>query len=150
MDFSNKAGVRRLRIILLVIGICWLMVMVVFIFFEMFTALAISASLFLVFALLITLMNYQYVKIAVADNKLIVRYYSIFSVDRIFQMFEFPILQLRNVEVHKYFFGLKWNVRFTIRVQKGLADYPPISLSGIPFRDRSRLVMELMKLVPKK
>lgn len=150
MDFSNKKGVRKLRIVLLILGICWLMVMVVFIFFEMFTGLAILAGLFLVIAVSIALLNFQYVKIAVTNNKLIVRYYSVFSVDRIFQIIEFPVDQLRNVEVNKYFFGLKWNLKLTIRVQKGLADYPPVSLSGIPFRQRSNLVMELMKLIPHK
>lgn len=150
MEFSNKEGVRKLRIVLLIFGIIWLMVMVVFIFLEMFTGLAILAGLFLVIALLIALMNFQYVRIAVTNNKLIVRYYSVFSVERIFQVIEFPVDQLRNVEVHKYFFGLKWNLKLTIRVQKGLADYPPVSLSGIPFHQRSKLVIELMKLIPQK
>lgn len=148
MDFSNKRGVRKLRIVLLIFGICWIVVMVTLIFFEMFAELAILAVLFLVIALLIALLNFQYLRIAVTNNKLIMRYYSVFSVDRVFQVIEFPVNQLRNVEVHKYFFGLKCNVRFTIRVQKGLADYPPVSLSAVPFRDRSKLILELMKLIP--
>lgn len=150
MDFSNKNGVKKLRIVLLILGICWLMVMVVLIFLEMFTGLAILAGLFLVIALSIALLDFQYVKVAVVNNKLIVRYYSVFSVDRIFQVIEFPVDRLRNVEVNKYFFGLKWNLKLTIRVQKGLADYPSVSLSGIPLRQRSQLVMELMKLIPQK
>lgn len=150
MDFSNKGRVRKLRIILLVIGICWLLTMTFFIFMERFTELAILAGSFLVVAIVIALLNFQFVRITLANNKLIVRYYSIFSVDRLFQMFEFPVEMLRNVEVRKYFFGLKWNIRFTVRVKKGLADYPWVCLSAIPFRERARLVMELRKLVPQK
>ena len=150
MDFSNKGGVKRLRIILLVIGICWLLAMAFFIFMEMFTALAILAGSFLVVALMITLLNFQFVRITLANNKLIVRYYSIFSVDRLFQMFEFPVEVLRDVEVRKYFFGLKWKMRFTVRVKKGLADYPWVSLSAVSFRERSKLVRELRKLIPQK
>jgi len=86
--------------------------------------------------------------VAVVNDKLIVRYYSIFSVERIFQIIEFPVVQLRNVEVHNYFFGVKCNVSFTIRVQKGLADYPPVSLSAVPFRQRAKLIVELNKLIP--
>ncbi len=150
MNFNNKAGVKRIRITLLIIGICWLLGMSVLIFMEKFTALAILAGLFFVFALLIALLNFQFVKITLANNRLIVRYYSVFSVDRLFQMFDFPVGQLHNVEVNKHFMGLKWTVRFTVRVQKGLADYPPVSFTAIPFHKRSELVMELRKLVPLK
>lgn len=150
MDFSNKGKVKRLRIILLVIGICCLLAMAFFIFVEMFTELAILAGSFLVVALVVALLNFQFVRITSANNKLIVRYYSIFSVDRLFQIFEFPVEVLRDVEVRKSFFGLKWKMRFTVRVKKGLADYPWVSLSAISFRDRERLVMELRKLIPQK
>lgn len=150
MVFNNREGVRRIRLYLLIIGICWLLTMSVLIFFEMFTALAILAMFFLLTAILIAILNFQYVRIMVEKNKLIVRYYSIFSVDRMFQMFEFRVDQLRNIEVYKNLLGLKWDIIFTIRVQKGLADYPRVSLSAIPFRDRSKLVEELKKLIPKK
>lgn len=150
MVFNNREGVRRIRLYLLIIGICWLLTMSVLIFFEMFTALAILAMFFLLTAILIAILNFQYVRIMVEKNKLIVRYYSIFSVDRMFQMFEFRVDQLRHIEVYKNLLGLKWDIIFTIRVQKGLADYPRVSLSAIPFRDRSKLVEELKKLIPKK
>ena len=135
---------------LLIIGACWLLLMAVFIFIGMFTTLAILAGLFLVVLLLIALINFQFVRIIVEKNKLIVRYYSIFSVERKFQTFDFPVDQLRNVEVNKHLLGLKWNIRFTVRVQKGLADYPRISLSAVPFRKRSILVEELKKLIMQK
>jgi hypothetical protein len=148
MVFSNREGVRRLRLRILIIGVCWLVTMLVLIFVEMFTALAILAGVFLVAAILIAILNFQYVRIAVEKNKLIVRYYSIFSVDRMFQMFEFRVDQLRNVEVHKNLMGLKWDIIFTIRVQQGLADYPRVSFSAIPLSKRSKLVMELKKMIP--
>jgi len=150
MVFNNREGVRRIRLYLLIIGICWLLTMSVLIFFEMFTALAILVMFFLLTVMLIAILNFQYVRIMVEKNKLIVRYYSIFSVDRMFQMFEFRVDQLRNIEVYKNLLGLKWDIIFTIRVQKGLADYPRVSLSAIPFKDRSKLVEELKKLIPKK
>ena len=87
--------------------------------------------------MVIAILNFQFVKIVVEKNKLIVRYYSIFSVDRMFQMFEFKVDQLRNIETHKNLLGLKMDIVFTIRVQKGLANYPRVSLSAIPFGKRS-------------
>jgi len=150
MVFSNKEGVKRLRLYLLIISISWFLLMSVLIFLEMFTVLAIMAGLFLVAAIVIAILNFQYVRIDVEKNKLIVKYYSIFSIDRMFHTFEFPIDLLRNVEVSKHFLGMKWDICFTVRIQKGLAEYPPVSFSAIPFRERSKLVMELKELIPKK
>jgi hypothetical protein len=150
MVFSNKNGIRKLRLYLLLIGASWLLTMVVLTFFEMFTVLAILAGFFLFTAMVIAILNFQYVSITVEKNKLTVRYYSIFSVDRLFQMFDFRVDQLRSIEVYKNLLGLKWDIVFTVRVQKGLADYPRVSLSAIPFRDRSKLVEELKKMIPKK
>lgn len=147
MVFSNKDGVRKLRRSFLFVGLCWLIAMTVLLVLELFIALAILAGLFLVIASLIAVLNMQYVRIMVENNKLIVRYYSVFSIERMFQTIEFPVEQLRNVEVYKYFLGLKWDVRFTVRVRKGMADYPPVSFSAIPFKDRARLVVELQHLV---
>ena len=150
MDFSNREMVKKIRMVLLVIGVCWLLIMVAILIMQFFATLAFLAVLFLVIAILIAFLNFQYVRIIVEKNKLIVRYYSIFSVDRTFQMFDFRIDQLRNIEVHKNLLGLKWDIIFTIRVQKGLADYPRVSLSAIPFGKRSKLVEELKKLIPKR
>jgi len=98
---------------------------------------------------LIAMMNFQYVRITVVKEKLTVRYYSIFAVDRMFRMFEFPVGQLHNMELRQYFLGLKHELRFTIRVKKGLADYPWINLSATSFRDRNKLISALRNLIPK-
>jgi len=147
MDFTNRNGVKKIRMALLVIGICWLLTMITFLLMEMFTTLAVLAVVFLFVIMVIAILNFQFVKIVVERNKLIVRYYSIFSIDRMFQMFEFRVDQLRNIEVYKNLLGLKMDIVFTIRVQKGLANYPRVSLSAIPFGERSKLVRELKKLI---
>ena len=149
MDFSNKEVVKKIRMALLMIGVCWLLTMVALLFIQMFATLAFLAILFLVVAIVIAILNFQYVRIIIEKNKLIVRYYSIFSVDRTFQMFEFRIDQLRNIEVHENLLGMKLDIVFTIRVQKGLANYPRVSFSAIPFSERYKLVMELKKLIPR-
>ena len=150
MVFSNKEGVKKLRMILLITGATSLLMMAVLVFFELFTAMVILAASFLVSVMLIALLNFQYVKIAEERNKLVIRYYSIFAFERSFETFEFSAAQLRNVVVKKHFFGLKWDITFTIRVQKGLADYPPVSLSAVSFHERKRLVQELRKLILQK
>jgi hypothetical protein len=147
MEFCNEKGVKKLRMFLLITGASSFLAMAVLVIFELFTAMIILAAIFLTTVLLINLLNFQYVKILEERNKLVVRYYSIFSYERSFETFEFPVANLRNIGVKKYFMGLKWDVTFTIRVQRGLADYPPVSFSAVPFRERSKLIRELKKLV---
>jgi hypothetical protein len=146
MDFCNEDAVKKLRMILLITGGSSLLAMVVLIVFEMFTIMVILASLFLITVLLINMLNFQYVKISEGRNKLVVRYYSIFAFERNYETFEFSVTQLRNVVVRKYFLGLKWDITFIIRVQKGLAEFPPVCFSAIPPGERSKLVMMLKNL----
>ncbi len=150
MDFNNSKPVKKLRIIFLVMGLGLLFAVAGLIFFSLFTAGVLLAAFFLLAMLLIAILNFQYVRITIDNQKIILRYYSIFAVDRMFRMFEFPIGQLHKVEVRKYLLGLKWELRLTVRVKKGLADYPWISLSAIPFRIRARLINALNEMVPQK
>jgi len=148
MDFNNSKWVKNLRIIFLVLGLIWLLTVSVLIFFGIFTSAVILAGLFLVAMLFVAIFNFHYVRIVVEKEKVVVRYYSIFAVDRMFRMFEFPVKQLRKVERRNYLLGLKCEIRFTVRVTRGLADYPWISLSAMPPGVRSKLVKVLNNLVP--
>jgi len=150
MDFSNTKWVKNLRIGILVLGLGWLLGIAVLIIFGLFGAGVILAGLFLVAMALIAILNFQYVKISVNSERLVVRYYSIFAVDRMFRTFDFPVGQLRKVEVRSYLLGLKSEVRFTIVVKKGLADYPWVSISATPPRIRTKLIKALKTLEPHK
>jgi len=149
MIFSNQEVVKKLRMVLLIIGACSLFIMALLVVLGMFTAMVVLAALFLISVLTISLLNFQYIRIAEERNRIIVRYYPIFSFDRNFETFEFSVNQLRRITVTKHFLGLKWDVRFTIQVKKGIADFPPVSLSAVPFRDRPGLIRELRSLIQK-
>lgn len=146
MEFNNKTWVKKFKMVLLFSGSGALLAMTLLVVFGLFTPMVILAALFLVVVLLIAFLNFQYVQIKEEQNKLVVRYYSVFSFERDFETFEFSLNQLRSVGVKTYFQGLKWDVTFTIRVQRGLADFPPVSLSAVPFGERAKLIMALRKL----
>lgn len=147
MVYSNKNSVSKLKNTLLVTGVILLISATVFIFLGNFVIVAIIAGIFLLALISITMLNFQYVRIMDENNRLIIRYYSVFSVNRQYDSIEFPIGSLRNIEIVKYFFGLKWDVRFTVRIKQGMADYPPVCFSAIPFKDRKKLVNTLRRLI---
>ena len=148
MIYSNQKNVNKLKMWLMITGFLILIAMTVLIFMEKFTPLTILAGIFLLGLLIIAILNFQYIRIIEEKNKLILRYYSIFSINRIYQAIEIPIEHLRKVEVFKILFGLKWDLRFTVKIRQGIAYYPPVSLSAIPFKDRKRVVEQLQQMVP--
>ena len=131
----------------MVLGLCWLFTISVLIFLSFFTGAVTMAGLFLLIILFIAILNFHYIRISVVKEKLTLRYYSIFAVDRMFKIIEFPVNQLRRVDTRSYFLGLKYEVRLTVRVKMGIADYPWVSLSGISRSERNQLINALKGLV---
>ena len=149
MFYSNKENVKRLKTWLMITGLLMLIAMSILIFMEKFISVAILAGLFLLGLLIVAILNFQYIRIMDEKNKLSLRYYSIFSLYRTYQSIEIPIEHLRKVEVFKRLFGLKWDLRFTVRIRQGIADYPPVSLSAVPFKERLKVLEQLRQVIPK-
>jgi hypothetical protein len=150
MFYSNSDNVKRLKALLMIAGLSCLIAMTVLILIEEFIVLAVFAGVFLFGVLIVAILNFHYIRIIEEKNKLIFRYFSIFSINRAYQSIEIPTEHLRKVEVFKFFFGLKWDLRLTVRTRQGIADYPLVSLSAIPFKDRHKVLEQLRTLVPKK
>lgn len=131
-------------------GLIFLITMTVLILFEEFIIFGIVGGVFLLGAFIVIILNFQYIRYMVEKNKLIFRYYSVFAFNRNYQSIEIPIEHLRKVEVFKVLFGLKWDLRFTVRIRQGIAEYPLVSLSAVPFRDRRKILEQLKGLVPMK
>jgi hypothetical protein len=148
MVYSNNQNVKRLKSWFMLTGLFCLIAMTVLIIIEKFVTLAIVAGVFLLGVLIVPILNFQFIRITEEKNKLILRYYSIFSLNRTYQSIEIPIEHLRKVEVFKPLFGLKWDIRLTVRIRQGIADYPLVSLSAVPFKDRKKIIEHFISLIP--
>jgi len=148
MVYSNTQNVKRLKFLLMMIGLCCLIAMTVLVIIENFVTLEFVAGLFLLGVLVISILNFQFIRITEERNKLILRYYSVFSFNRTYQSIEIPLEHLRKVEVFKVLFGLKWDIRLTVKIRQGIADYPLVSLSAVSFKDRKKIIEHLRSLVP--
>ena len=150
MVYNNNEHVKKLKNRIIITGLLTLIIMTILIFIEQFVPLAILAGAFALGLGFIAILNFQSIRIMEEKNKLILRYYTVFSIDRAYQSIEIPYEHLRKVEVFKLLFGLKWDLRFTVRIRHGLADYPPVSLSAVPLKDRKKVIEQLKLLVPQK
>lgn len=147
MIYNNKKPLLVLKKWLLFSGLALLLVMIVMIFYEQFEILFSLAILLVVSLIFNRILNFSFVRILLENNLLIIRHYSLFSVERDYQSVEFPVASLRYVVVKKYLFGLKWDLHLTVRLKQGLASYPPICLSAIPSLEREKIVALLKSFV---
>ena len=107
----------------------------------------ILGAVLLLMSLLTRILNFNFVGIQIENEKIIIRYYALYAVDRSYESIEFPVGALRNVKVKKYLFGLKWDLHLDVKLKQGMASFPAVCLSAIPFRDRRELVDELKGLI---
>jgi hypothetical protein len=148
MLYSNEDFVKVLQTTIMITGLCTVLIMTVLIFLQYFIALAVLTGFFLLGLILISILNFQYLYIAEFKNKLIIRYYSVFAVNREYQSIEIPFAFIRKIKVQKLFFGLKWDLSFTVKIRQGIAEYPPVSLSAVPFKERQALIRKLKQYIP--
>ena len=143
MIYNNKKTLSFLKKWLLFSGLALLFAMTVVIFLQQFEILFSLAALLIVMLIFNRMLNFSFMRIQLENNFVIIRYYSLFAFERDYQSIEFPVASLRQVVVKKYLFGLKWDLHLTVKLKQGLASYPPVCLSAVPFSDREKLV-ELM------
>ena len=147
MLYNNKKHLAFLKNSLMLSGLVLLLTMSVAVFFQRFEIVLVLACLLITGLVLNRILNFNYVRFQLENNKVLIRYYALFSVDRSYESVEFPTVSLRQAKVKKYLFGLKWDLYLTVKLKQGMASYPAICLSAIPFRERKILVEELMGLI---
>ncbi len=146
MDFNSIKWTKRLRIIFLIVGFSWILTITGLIYFDFFTPAVILIGLFIVTLAFVGLLGFQYLRINIEQETIVIRYYSIFAFDRSFSMVEIPVDKLHSVEVRNTLLGLKPEFRLSVKVAEGIADYPWISLSAVPRKVNSRLITALKNL----
>jgi len=146
MLYSNKKYLSHLKTSLMVAGLMLLVSMSATIYFQNFELLIVLSVLLIALLVLNRVLNFCFVKVQLAGSKMTIRYYSLFATDRNYELIEFPVSSLRKVTVKKYLFGLKWDLYLTVRLKQGMAGYPAICLSAVPFSERRNLVNALKNL----
>ncbi len=147
MPYNNKKYLSSLKISLMISGLVLLLAISAAIFFQRFDIVLILSFILVAALILARILNFSFVRIQQENNKLIVRFYSLFAADRNYESIEFPVSSLRYVTVKKYLLGLKWDLHLTVKLKQGMASYPPISLSAIPLGDRKNLVEMIKDLI---
>lgn len=101
--------------------------------------LAITIGLWLVLVLLHNLRQACYIYFEDRDDKLIFRYYPLRIINRKKNAIEIPKKDFIKFKTEKFFFGKYEKLILFQQFQKGVAKYPPISLSAINKNDIAKI-----------
>lgn len=94
--------------------------------------------------------DYQYIEFSDEDGKIVFRFYKVISFGgKAYNSIEFPKNTLRKALFESSFFGKLTDVTLVIRTQRGIAEYPPISLVGLNVEDRIRIQESLNAIIKK-
>lgn len=105
-----------------------------------FEATIFIAALYLFLILPSIILKYQFVFFSLEENKLSVKYYTIGFIPGAKKAFEFPASEFYKYELEKSLFSFRENIILFRKVKKGIAKYPPISLTGLKEKQRNQVI----------
>jgi hypothetical protein len=146
MDYSNRKSTDRLKMVVAIFGFSYLIALVTLLFLQKFLLFGLCSALFLTLFILVMIVDFQCIRVFGEAKKIVVRYFPVFAVSRSYNTIEFPVENLEDIEVKKSMFNMKCSVRFSVKTIKGVADYPPVSFSAVPLKDRRKLVSLFHKI----
>ncbi len=95
-----------------------------------------------------TVLNYYYIYFSDEDDKIIIRYFIAGIISGRKNSIEIPKIQFSGFRHEKKLFGLVQSVTLFQNVRGGIAKYPPVYISLLTRKERSRLLQSLYHHAP--
>ncbi|WP_319592186.1 hypothetical protein [uncultured Draconibacterium sp.] len=148
MTIKNTEKVSKIKKIfyLVSIGIA-LGILALFLLDHVLYALA-ALGFFSLWYLYFHVADYQYIEFSDEDDKIVLNYYKVISFGgKAYNSIEFPKNRLRKVHFENSFFGNLSDLTLIIKTQRGIAEYPTVSLAGLNLADRKRIEESLNSII---
>ncbi len=92
--------------------------------------------------------DYQFIEYNDEDGKIALRFFKAVSFgSKSYHSIEFPQNILQNAHFENSLFGKLSDITFIVRTKRGIAEYPSVSLSAVPFEDRKKMQESLFKIL---
>jgi hypothetical protein len=104
------------------------------------------AAAYVIYVIYISFRNYNYIYYNDETEKLILRYFSpnIFSEKK--NSIEFPKQEFADYKLNSFFMRYREQIILFRKTKKGLANYPPVSITALSISERERLLRSLNEL----
>lgn len=148
MTIKNTEKVSKIKKIFFLVSIVIALgILALFLLDHVLLALA-GLGVFSMWYLYFHVADYQYIEFSDDDDKIILRYYKVISfTGKAYNSIEFPKYRLRKANFENSFFGKLSDVTLVIKTDRGIAEYPTVSLAGLTIKDRERIQESLNSII---
>lgn len=150
MKLNNlKQATKYKRVFFLVSIFIALAALILFLLDYTFSALA-SVGVFSLWFLYFHVADYQFIEFSDENDKVILRYYKAVRFGKpSYSSIDFPHYMLRKVYFENSVFGKMSDITIVVKTQRGIAEYPSVSLSAVPYKDRIQIQDTLHDVIDK-
>jgi hypothetical protein len=156
MQFDNRNNTLRLNIRRYVVLLIFASALGLLIFTNVLdkpfwginkTGAIILVVLFYVIYLTVTyIINYNYIFYSDEGNKIVIRFVSLRPFNSKRNAIEIPKKDYYGYKIDQSFFNLKEELFISIQTKKGVAKYPPVSITGLTPKQKNTLKKSLNRI----
>jgi hypothetical protein len=148
MTIKNTEKVSKIKKIFFLVSIAIALgILALFLLNHVMYALA-GLGIFSMWYLYFHVADYQYIEYSDDADKIILRYYKVISfTGKAYNSIEFPQYRLRKALFENSFFGNLSDLTLVIKTDRGIAEYPTVSLAGLNIEDRKRIQESLNSIL---
>ncbi len=148
MNISNKDRTKFLRRLFFLVSLVIALGVLILFLLDLTIYAFILAGVFILWFLFFQVADYQYIEFNNDNNKILLRYYKIVRFGKTeFNSIEFPQRILYNAFFENSVFGKLTDLTLVVKTQRGIAEYPQVSLTALSLEERKRIRAVLFKMV---
>lgn len=140
MRIENKKRIRKLRKLFYMVSVLIAVAALVLFLLDL-TIYGIAAiGAFAIWFLFFQVSDYNYIYFTDANNKILLRYYKAIRFGKgEYSSVEFPQYMLQNAYFENSMAGKMTDITFIIKTKRGMAEYPSVSLTALPMKQRKQM-----------
>lgn len=148
MRINNKTKATKLKRLFFLTSVAIAIVaLILFLTDHTFPGL-ISVGVFSLWYLYFHVADYQFIEFHTENNNVVLRYFKAIRFGKtLFNSIEFPQQILKNAIFENSIFGKMSDLTLTVKTKKGIAEYPPVSLSAVKKSDRQKMADMLNEIL---
>ncbi|HPF50102.1 MAG TPA: hypothetical protein PK335_00940 [Draconibacterium sp.] len=148
MKISNKKTATKYKRIFFLVSIAITLVTLTLFLIDLTIFGLAGVGVFSLWYLYFHVADYQFIEYSDENGKILLRYFKIISFgSKSYHSIEFPQNIIQNAHFEDSVFGKLSDLTFFVRTQRGIAEYPSVSLSALSFDDRKKMQESLYKIL---
>lgn len=148
MEINSKIRAVRFKRIFFIVSVVFAVLALLLFLFDLMAPALITLGAFSIWYLYFHVADYQVIYFSTDNNRVRLRYYKAISFGGSkYNEIEFQQSALKKAVFENSFFGRNSDVVLFIKTQRGVAEYPSVSLSALKPDDRIKIAGALQSII---